>query len=102
MHMQHNTLGLTMRSVLLFCWQAQCSARLQGRAAVLVSASTAVSPSDLAAQPLASYVIRTYNGTNRYGKQLYQMKAYIGSSGNFRSEDEKRICLAIAMQVGCR
>ena len=84
--------------MLLLCWQARCST------AVLVLASTAVTPTDLAAQPLASngYMIRTYNQTNRYGKQLWQMKAYIGSSGNFRSEDEKRICLAIAMQVGWR
>ena len=47
-------------------------------------------------------MIRTYGGTNRYGKQLWQMKAHVASSGDFRSEDEKRICLAIAMQVGCR
>ena len=34
-----------------------------------------------------------------FGKQLWEMKALIKDSGNFRSEDEKRICLALAMQV---
>ena len=56
---------------------------------------------DLAAEPLPSnqFFISTYNDTNRFGKQLTEMKELIKASGNFRSEDEKRICLALAMQV---
>ena len=62
---------------------------------------TAVTLTDLAAQPLDSsyFRINEYTDGNRFGKQLYQMKEFIKSHGNFRSEDEKRICLAIAMQV---
>ena len=83
--------------------QARHSTYRQGRTAVLVSAAATLTTTrvDLGTQPLVinHLNINTYNQTNRFGKQLWEMKALIKESGNFRNEDEKRICLALAMQV---
>ena len=94
--------GLNIMFALLSCWQVRRSTNRQGRTTVLVSASATLTKQiDLGTQPLVinHLNINTYNQTNRFGKQLWEMKALIKESGNFRSEDEKRICLALAMQV---
>lgn len=57
---------------------------------------------DLDATPTANFTLTTYNEPNRFGYQLWGMKRIITSYPNFSSKDEdfeKRLCLAIAMQV---
>ena len=70
-------------------------------AAAPVSSPICFNVTDLAAQPLTSsnFKISTYDARNRFGKQLWEMKRIIQNSTAFRNDDERRLCLAIAMQV---
>ena len=73
-----------------------------------VSALT-IAQTDLAAKPIAKFTISSYGPLdekvqyNRFGKQLWEMKELIKKyvAANAGTEDEKRVCLAIAMQVCC-
>jgi hypothetical protein len=94
-----------------------CKAAKKGRSARL----TCFSYLDLQADPLLPgdenklispngkdfceyYGIHNYSGsTNRFGLSVWQVKDAIKKSGNFQgpnAEDYKRICIAVAMQVG--
>ena len=73
-----------------------------------VSALT-ITEIDLVAKPNSEFKISYYGPhdgvvqKNRFGKELYKMKEYIKTAvaNNSGTEEEKRVCLAIAMQVRC-